>query len=444
MADVPQNIQPNTNPDGSNIYIRTMGQDVQNLNQGGGNFSPGLGAEQKPIDTPPAPVSPSMDDLQKKIQDMATGPVVAPINPSAGYTEVTTNTTISSSMPTPVPEVVPSMPVNSEPVPMNNFGSASPMPTPDPMAFNPMEIPSAPMADTVVNNEPIREMADMSTYVKPKKKITKLLIPLILIVVLVAFYFLLWPKLFKTKIPTSGVPSGMGGLVNTGVTTLKTGTTPTTLPPVLAFSASKGDVINSKLVVDITGAPMLYTSIKKEATTLGTAESIKVLQPTIKGVALTSQEVLYTWLKNVPEALTDDITDEYIMYTYYGAVNPAFGLVFKMKDTDPDVLDAMLLWEKNKALLKDASNLWLFSPKTTTAKLFKEQEVLGAKVRYFAYPGKEAALAYTMIGDKLIITTSLESMTSALDHLSAGNAGSVTTTTKLVIPELPTTTLPVK
>gem|GEM_PF-6463550 len=41
--------------------------------------------------------------------------------------------------------------------------------------------------------------------------------------------------------------------------------------------------------------------------------------------------------------MTEDLSDEYIMYTYYGTVNPAFGLVFKIKDTDPDVLDAMLL-----------------------------------------------------------------------------------------------------
>jgi len=426
------------------IYIRTIGQDVQNLNQGGGNFSPGLGAEQKPINTEPtpapAPMTPSMDDLQKKIQDMATGPVSAPVNSTVNYSEAISSAPVNPVVqPVATPEVAPSMPINSEPVPMNNFGSASPMPSPEAVAFNPMEMPSAPVAENIIGSEPMAEMASMSEYVKPKKKISKLLIPIVLIIVLVAFYFLLWPKLFKTKVPTSGVPSGMGGLNNTNVTTLKTGTTPTTLPAVLGFSTSKGDVINSKLVVDITGSPALYTTIKKEATTLGTAESIKVLQPAIKGVALTSQEVLYTWIKNVPEALTEDLSDEYIMYTYYGTVNPAFGLVFKIKDTDPDVLDAMLLWEKNKALLKDTSNLWLFTPKTTTAKLFKEQEILGATVRYFAYPGKEAALAYTIVGDKLIITTSIESITSALDHLSLGNTGGVTTTTKLVIPELPET-----
>jgi len=38
----------------------------------------------------------------------------------------------------------------------------------------------------------------------------------------------------------------------------------------------------------------------------------------------------------------------------------------------------------------------LFSPKTSTAKTFKEQEILGVKVRYFAYPDKEAALVYAI------------------------------------------------
>ncbi len=153
---------------------------------------------------------------------------------------------------------------------------------------------------------------------------------------------------------------------------------------------------------------------------------------------MTSKEVLYTWLKNVPEALTEDVSDEYIMYTYYGEVNPALGLVFKMKDADSDVKDALLVWEKNKALVKDAANLWLFSPKTSTLKTFKEQEILGTTVRYFTYPGKEAVLCYTVTGDKFIITTSLESITSAIDHLSMVGAGVTTTTTKLVIPEVPT------
>jgi len=52
MADISQNPQSNIKPDESNIYIRTMNQDMQNLNQGGGNFSPGLGAQQQPIPNP--------------------------------------------------------------------------------------------------------------------------------------------------------------------------------------------------------------------------------------------------------------------------------------------------------------------------------------------------------------------------------------------------------
>jgi hypothetical protein len=86
----------------------------------------------------------------------------------------------------------------------------------------------------------------------------------------------------------------------------------------------------------------------------------------------------------------------------------------------------MLAWEKNKALVKDSANLWLFTPKTSTAKTFKEKDILGATVRYYTYPTDEAALSYTVIDGKLIITTSLESITSALDHLSI--SPSITTT----------------
>jgi hypothetical protein len=194
MADVPQNIQPNTNPEGSNIYIRTMGQDMQNLNQGGGNFSPGLGAEQKPVDFGSAPMpattpmpSPSVDELQKKIQDMASGPAVSPVAPSTGYTEIAPN--INPTPISPEPVLAPS----SMPTFVSNpMSEPAPMPSPDTIAFNPMEMPSAPMAETPISNEPVPAIPELSAYVKTKKSLNlkTILIPLIIIAVLLGFYFL--------------------------------------------------------------------------------------------------------------------------------------------------------------------------------------------------------------------------------------------------------------
>jgi len=281
MADTPLNTQPSTNPDGSNIYIRTMGQDVQNLNQGGGNFSPGLGAEQKPVNFAEPISNTSMDDLKQKIQDISSGPVPAPAPlPTVGYTEVT-----PAVMASPLPTVMttPEAPISApEPAVVNNTFEA---PVTSNMTFNPMEMPGIPSTE---NTDSTVDPNSIPAYTKPKKSMKKLLIPVILIIVLVLFYFLLWPKLFK---PTNKLTMPN---INTPQVSSPLNTTPTTtVPPVLGF-ANTGDVVNSKLSIEIYGAPMLYTDVKKEATTLGTTGSIKVLQPTVKGLPLTSKEVLYT------------------------------------------------------------------------------------------------------------------------------------------------------
>ncbi len=63
----------------------------------------------------------------------------------------------------------------------------------------------------------------------------------------------------------------------------------------------------------------------------------------------------------------------------------------------------------------------MFSPKTPKVKTFKESEVLGASVRSFEYPEKEAALSYAFYSNYIIITTSLESVNSALIHVQNGD-----------------------
>jgi hypothetical protein len=63
----------------------------------------------------------------------------------------------------------------------------------------------------------------------------------------------------------------------------------------------------------------------------------------------------------------------------------------------------------------------LFSPKTPKTKTFKASEILGATVRSFEYPEKEAALTYAFYNNYIIITTSLESVNSALIHIQNGD-----------------------
>ncbi|MDD3156007.1 MAG: hypothetical protein PHP14_00770 [Candidatus Pacebacteria bacterium] len=66
-------------------------------------------------------------------------------------------------------------------------------------------------------------------------------------------------------------------------------------------------------------------------------------------------------------------------------------------------------------------NIWLFSPKTPIAKSFKDGEYLGANIRYFDYPEEEAALSYAFYQNNVIISTSVESISAAINYLQNGD-----------------------
>lgn len=232
MADISQNPQSNIQPDESNIYIRTMNQDMQNLNQGGGNFSPGLGAEQQPIQgemsspTPPGATSfdqSSLNELKQKIQNINSGVTPNPAQNIPANQVPPVSPQMASSIPPTftshqeggVPQNIPQNPQNFYSVPQPSMATptepltpfpqttpTSPQPN-DNIIFNPPissgpsnMSPNIPISDNQpigqfnMAAEPSAEASSIPTYTKPKKNTTKLLIPIIIIVVLLGFYFL--------------------------------------------------------------------------------------------------------------------------------------------------------------------------------------------------------------------------------------------------------------
>jgi hypothetical protein len=77
--------------------------------------------------------------------------------------------------------------------------------------------------------------------------------------------------------------------------------------------------------------------------------------------------------------------------------------------------------ETNKNIIKHTSDIWLFSPNTPTSKTFKDGEYLGAQIRHFDYPGKEASFSYAFYENNIIISTSIESINSAINYLQNGD-----------------------
>jgi len=446
-SDQNQQFQPFA-PQESNIYIRTMADDTAKLQKGGGNFTPSMGNPQNPINLektwqesqppqqmpqmPQQPVTPpneqqpfsapsttfgtpfqpedqpmgasSVENLKQRIQNLASSQPVPEANPfyspqppseQPPFSPMPTQTpsniggeqNLSFEMPNPT---IPQAGVQQPYIPQTN-GNIIPEPDIPRGAF---EYPAAPLA-------------------KPKKKLIPILIIALVAVVITVGYFYIWPSIIKPKVVTNPT-------ITEPLTTIPL--TPTTLPPIVTpFPNLGGDFYTSKINIDITGAPVIIDDVMKEVANLAESGTFKIIVPKIKDEYLTAKEIFFTFIKNAPEEISSNIQDKYLVYAYYGEIHPALGLVFAFDKTKSDIVSAAFLgWEKNRELVKDTAEIWAFTPKTPKLKAFKETEILGNKVRYFEYPEKEAALAYTLFDNYIIVTTSLESITSAIEHLQNG------------------------
>jgi len=285
-------------------------------------------------------------------------------------------------------------------------------PSPENLSFSPYQTPPTPPTASAGQEFVSPEFNPQS----PKK--SKLLLPLLLAGVLVAVgvmgYFVIWPKLFKK--PT---------LVTTTTTTLLvtetviTTTTTTTLPPSPFIGIStpyEKAIVEIKVIGEI-----IASNIRKEATTnLSPVNTFKVIIPSVKG-SLTTEEVVLSLIPNLPERLKSVLLKgKYLVYAYYGEVNPSLGLILEVNKEEREEAEAAFLsWEKGK-IIGDLSKFVLVDmPKkiTVTTCKFKETEFLGAKIRFCDFGSKEKGIGYAFFDTYLIISSSKESLQSAINHL---------------------------
>jgi len=346
-------------------------------NLGGNNFGePGLPAQAGQKFTPPAPnvfIRTSESDLEKM---KATGGA-AP----------------NWSTP-PQPTFSPPSPVDESRPPVN-------------------EIPSGPnFSEPAINPE--ISASEFTNFPQPQipKKNSKLIPLLIIIGIVIAGavlgYFFLWPKLFGSK-------STSVATTTTPVVTIST--TTTTLPP-SPYPQVSGPYQKTSLTVKLTGSAVV-TAIKNVATqTMQPAETFSILTPKYRDYFLSGEEIIMSLIPNLPDNLKPYLlARKYLLYVYYGEVNPSLGLIIDVgKDNTDDVKAGFATWEKGK-ILGNLANFWLIKIPKKVAKSFKETTTIGTDIRYFSYYGKEAAISYGFLNDYLIISSSLESVNSAVNHL---------------------------
>jgi hypothetical protein len=297
----------------------------------------------------------------------------------------------------PPPPAEPKPPVNEYP----SFSANTPLETPNASepSFNPN------VSATEFTNFPAPQL--------PKKN--NKLIPLLIIIGIVIAgavlgYFFLWPKLFGSK-STSVVTPTTQPIAPTTITTT------TTLPP-SPYPQVSGPYQKTPVTIKLTGTAIV-SAIKGAVTeTMQPADTFSVLIPKYRDYSLSGEEVITSLIPNLPDNLKPYLlARKYLLYVYYGKVNPSLGLIIDIgKDKTDDVKAGFATWEKGK-ILDNLANFWLIKIPKKVAKTFKDTTTTGADIRYFTYAGKEAAISYGFLNDYLIISSSLESLNSAVSHL---------------------------
>ncbi len=239
-----------------------------------------------------------------------------------------------------------------------------------------------------------------------KNKLLPFIIIGVLIVAVVALgYFYLWPKFFEAK-PV---------VTTTTTTTISTTTTTLAASP---YPQVSGPFQKSLFNIEISGSDVVKAIKDSALSEMAAPGTFKILIPKVHNDPLTNEEVVLSLIPQLPTRLKPYmLARKYLVYAYYGEVNPSLGLMIDIgEESKEEVKSIFLAWEKKLGILDDLKDFFLVSIPKKTANDFKETTNAGAEIRYFTYSGEEAAITYAFYEGYLTITSSLESVNSAISH----------------------------
>ncbi len=242
----------------------------------------------------------------------------------------------------------------------------------------------------------------------PKKSnlVPLLIIGILVIGAILLGYFFLWPMLRKEKevLPIE----------------LEESTTTTTTIAYSPYPQISGPFQKSIVNISISGEIVKEAIHEIALSEIASPNTFKALIPKTHNDPLTNEEIVLSLIPELPARLHPYLlARKYLAYVYYGEVNPSLGLIIEIgAENKEEVKSVFLSWEKNLGILKDLQNLFLVSvPTKRDSKEFQETTNAGAEIRYFSYSGEEVAISYAFFDQYLVLTSSLESINSAISHL---------------------------
>jgi len=385
-SQTPSNDQNNQfAPPPNNIFIRTMNSDMETLKDNGGSL-------------------PSFE------------------SPNANFSQTPSQET-NVSAPT----------INNPAAEISNNPFANQSVTPPPIV---------PTFNNQVDGIPPNSVPNL-----PKKKKSSALLLILLGILLLggggfAAYKFVWPKFVQPKTPVVAINNFKCGCdlqnqpictaTGTGAScsnagdctcTQTTTTTVVTLPPTPFIeipNSADTPIAISPISLDFTNkslAATVLSLIKAEVNKATPVNTLKPIRIDYKGQFLSSKEMLTVLFKSLPVGFTDNITDKYTVYVYYGNLQPSLGLV--VETNAPDVMKTLMLnWEK-KGMLDGAANLFVKPVIKPSTIAFKDRVLpIGGTARYITYKTANTELNYILYNNYLIITTAKGNINTIIGNLA--------------------------
>jgi len=313
---------------------------------------------------------------------------------------------ISGMPPSPPPPLFPPTPPSDAFAyvpPTEQTPNIKPEPSMQPeSAFSNSEPSFTPEEPVGMSEFPVTEASPS----QKNKLLPFIIIGVLIIAVVTLGYFYLWPKFFQAK-PI---------VTTTTSTSIQTTTTTLAASP---YPQVSGPFQKSLFNIEIGGSDVVKSMKDASTSELASPGTFKILIPKVHNDPLTNEEVVLSLIPQLPMRLKPYmLARKYLTYSYYGEVNPSLGLIIDIgEESKEEVKSVFLAWENKLGILDDLKEFFLVSIPKKTANDFKETTNAGAEIRYFSYSGEEAAVTYAFYSKYLIMSSSLESVNSAISHL---------------------------